>query len=219
MAEKKGASGEKVLYCSFLAVTPIIEERSYRDFTGDFHTSYYSFVTRARLERDNGHADNYVLIRRGGAPNPSTLEMMDAWLTNLAMDESENSPIEKIRRAKPPVLVESCWTDEGEQITEPQTWDGGSVFENTEGRCNSLFPPHTGPRMVTGGPLANDVFKCELKPLDRMDYQVDFTDGEWARLGRIFPEGVCDWTRPGVGQVPQVGTWLSFGPSSVNRYD
>jgi hypothetical protein len=201
-----------------LAITPIIEERVYRDFTGDFHTSYYSFVTRARLIRDNGHADNYIMIRRGGTPSPSSLEMMDAWLANLALDESSDPQITRIMRAKPPELLESCWDEEGVQMVEPQTFDEGSLFNNTEGRCNALFPPHTGPRMVAGGPLANDVLKCQLKPLDRADYGAPFTDGEWERLQRIFPEGVCDWSKPGVGQVPQVGTWLSYGPSPVNRY-
>ena len=33
---------------------------------------------------------------------------------------------------------------------------------------------------------------------------------------QTFPDGVCDWTRPGVGQQPLTGTWLSFGPSPVN---
>ncbi len=28
--------------------------------------------------------------------------------------------------------------------------------------------------------------------------------------GRLhFPEGVCDWTRPGVGHEPQTGVWLT----------
>ncbi|MEX1256960.1 MAG: DUF6351 family protein [Gemmatimonadota bacterium] len=201
-----------------LAITPVIEERAYRDFTGDFHTSYYSFVTRARLIRDNGHADNYIMIRRGGTPSPSSLEMMDAWLKNLALDESADPQITRIMRAKPPELLESCWDEEGVQMVEPQTFDEGSLFNNTAGRCNALFPPHTGPRMVAGGPLANDILKCQLKPLDRADYGALFTDEEWARLGRIFLEGVCDWSKPGVGQVPQVGTWLSYGPSPVNRY-
>jgi hypothetical protein len=37
-------------------------------------------------------------------------------------------------------------------------------------------------------------------------------------LQAAFPDGVCDWSKPGIGQdaVPQ--TWLSFGPSPVNRF-
>jgi hypothetical protein len=72
--------------------------------------------------------------------------------------------------------------------------------------------------MVAGGPLTNDVLKCQLKPLNRSEYKVTFTDREWARLQQIFAGGVCDWSKPGIGQVAQTRTWLSFGPSPVNRY-
>jgi len=65
--------------------------------------------------------------------------------------------------------------------------------------------------LVAGAPLADDIAKCQLKPLDPVDYEVSMTDEEWERLGWIFPEGVCDWTRPGVGQKAQIGVWLTAG--------
>ena len=58
---------------------------------------------------------------------------------------------------------------------------------------------------------------CRLKPPDPADYEVVFTPAEWADLEAIFPEGVCDWTRPDVHGEGYQGTWLSFGPSAVNR--
>ncbi len=204
-----------------LATTPIIEERAYADPTGDFHTSYYSFVTRSRLLRDNGHADNYVLQRRSGGVSRATdnLDAMDRWLTALALDTSTDPLVEKLIRAKPADLVDSCWDGEGGWIVEPQVFDESRLFDNTAGRCNSLYPIHTGSRMVAGGPLTNDVLKCELAPLDRAAYPVSFSDAEWSRMLAIFPDGVCDWSRPGVGQVSHSRTWLSFGPSPVNRFE
>jgi hypothetical protein len=203
-----------------LAVTPIIEERSYLDDSGNFHTSYYSFVMRERLRRDNGHSNNYVLQRHGPGMSLAmqNLASMDRWLSTIALDESDAPLAEKVVRAKPESLVDSCWDAEGNQIVEPQRYDTGRLFDNTEGRCNQLYPPHTGPRMVAGGPLTNDVLKCQLKPLDPADYRVVFTEAEWARLQRIFPTGVCDWSKPGVGQEVTPRTWLSYGPSPVNRY-
>jgi len=203
-----------------LAVTPIIEERSYLDPTGNFHTSYYSFVTRERLRRDNGHADNYVLQRHGQGMSlgMDNLAAMDEWLSNLAMDTSADALAAKVVRAKPADLVESCYDDEGQQIVEPQTFDRTRLFDNTQGTCNQLFTPHTGTRMIAGAPLESDVLKCQLKPLDRADYTVTFSDAEWTRLGRIFPSGVCDWSKPGVGQDVAPRTWLSYGPSLVNRF-
>jgi hypothetical protein len=29
-------------------------------------------------------------------------------------------------------------------------------------------------------------------------------------LKAAFPNGVCDYSKPGVGQVPLAGTWLMF---------
>jgi hypothetical protein len=203
-----------------LAVTPIIEERSYLDPTGNFHTSYYSFVMRERLRRDNGHADNYVLQRHGQGMSlgMDNLAMMDRWLSNLALDGSADPLAAKLVRAKPAELVESCYDAEGNQIIEPQTFDRQRVFDNTAGACNALYPPHAGTRMIAGAPLESDILKCQLKPLDRADYAVTFTDTEWARLERLFPDGVCDWSKRGVGQDVMPRTWLSYGPSPVNRY-
>lgn len=204
-----------------LAVTPIIEERSYLDPTGNFHTSYYSFVTRERLRRDNGHADNYVLQRhaQGMSLAAENLAMMDRWLSNLALDASLDPVPTKLVRAKPAELVESCYDEEGKQIVEPQTFDRHNLFANTAGTCNTLYPPHAGTRMIAGAPLESDILKCQLKPLDRADYTVSFTDAEWTRLQRVFPAGACDWSKPGVGQEVAPRSWLSYGPSPVNRYN
>jgi hypothetical protein len=61
------------------------------------------------------------------------------------------------------------------------------------------------------------VIKCELKPLDPADYQVRFSPQQRRRLRALFPDGVCDWSVPGVEQQPLAGTWLSLGPSPVNQ--
>jgi hypothetical protein len=43
--------------------------------------------------------------------------------------------------------------------------------------------------------------KCQLEPLDVAGYApFEFSDAQLARLHAVFPEGVCDWTEPGVGQ-------------------
>jgi hypothetical protein len=70
---------------------------------------------------------------------------------------------------------------------------------------------------VAGAPLENDIVSCRLKPLDRADYDVELTPAEWAELARVFPDGVCDWSAPDAHAGEHQGTWLSFGPSEVNR--
>ena len=72
-----------------LATTPIIDERSYLDHQANFHASYYSFVTRQRLIRDNGHADNYVIQRhvRPISRADENLALMNDWLDAIALDD------------------------------------------------------------------------------------------------------------------------------------
>ncbi len=202
-----------------LATTPIIDERSYLDDVGNFHQSFYSFATRERLRRDNGNSNNYVLQRHGRdfSNAAKNLELMNEWLDNLALDDSGGASAERVARDKPSELVDGCWDGDGNFIAEDSRFDMDRLYDNTEGRCNALYPPHTGPRLIAGGPLTNDVLKCQLKPVDPADYRVVFTDAEMERLRRIFPAGVCDWSKPGVGQTVN-RTWLSFGPSPVNRY-
>jgi len=202
-----------------LSQVPIIDDRRYMDHEGNFHASVYSFTTRARLMRDNGHADNYVIRRHPESVSlaDENLALMDRWLANIKADGSDLRPLEKIVRSKPPELQDDCWTEAGERIVEKAIFDKDRLFDNTRGACNELYPPHGGLRLVAGGPLSNDVFKCQLKPIDYGDYSVEFTDAERGRLEAIFDEGVCDWSRPGVHQAVNQ-TWLSYGPSPVNRY-
>jgi hypothetical protein len=37
-----------------------------------------------------------------------------------------------------------------------------------------------------------------------------FTGPEKLRLAAIFPDGVCDFSKPGVGQAALKGTWLRY---------
>jgi hypothetical protein len=122
--------------------------------------------------------------------------------------------VDKVVRNKPEALMDGCWTpgSSPEFIEEPQEFGGVGTSS-----CNDLYPAFSSPRMVAGGPLANDIVKCQLKPIDFNDYTVRFTPSERSLLRRIFPDGVCDWDQPGVEQRPLRGLWLSFGPSPVNR--
>ncbi len=203
-----------------LALVPIIDDRSYLDDIGNFHASVYSFVMRARMERDNGHANNYVLRRHSRDMDlaDDNLALMDQWLANIKADKSRDLLLDKIVRGRPADLQDDCFAANGERIVETPVFDMDNLYDNTRGSCNGLFPPHAGLRLVAGGPLTNDVLKCQLKQIDFDDYKVEFSADEKARLAAIFPEGVCDWSKPGVEQQENK-TWLSFGPSPVNRYE
>ena len=207
-----------------LATTPVIDYRSYRDDleNGDIHMKVHQYSTRARLIEANGHADNHVMVVEGSwdftpeAPDLGTLfDQMDRWLTAIAADDSDAAASMKVVRARPADLVDACWDNRDGQhlrIDAPQTYDG-------EGLCNDLYPAFPTPRHVAGAPMANNIVKCALKPITPDDYAVTFTPDERARLERIFPDGVCDWSQPGTYAGDLRDTWLSFGPSPVNRVE
>ena len=81
-------------------------------------------------------------------------------------------------------------------------------------RCGQLYPTASFPREIAGASVASDIIKCQLKPIQPSDYNVAFTADEMARLRKMFPAGVCDWTKPGVGQQKLGGTWLKFSGST-----
>ena len=64
--------------------------------------------------------------------------------------------------------------------------------------------------MVAGAPLTNDVAKCQTKPVNFGDYKASFTEAQKARMKTIFPAGVCDFSKPGVGQGPIKGTYQRY---------
>ena len=205
-----------------LSRVPIIDDRPYLDHEGNFHASIYSFVTRARLERDNGHAGNYVIRRHPAEVSQAdeNLALMNTWLDNIKADTSQRTMLERITGARPANLADDCVDTNGERIVEPAVFDLTRVLTKTQGdqsRCNALYPPHAGLRLVAGAPLTNDIMKCSLKPIDYDDYRVEFSAEEKSRLEAIFPQGVCDWEQPGQFQDSNQ-TWLSFGPSPVNLY-
>jgi hypothetical protein len=76
-------------------------------------------------------------------------------------------------------------------------------------KCNKLYPCYSSPRMVAGEPLANNVLKCPLKPVDAAGYG-KLSKDDLVELKSIFPKGVCDYGKPGAGQVPAKATWQSF---------
>ena len=50
-----------------------------------------------------------------------------------------------------------------------------------------------------------------MKPLVRSEFPalVPVSEAQWARLQAIYPDGVCDWSKPGVGQQPAI-PWQTY---------
>jgi hypothetical protein len=194
-----------------LANAPILHIRSYTDAVGDIHDRHRDLTIRARLERANGRSDNQVIWvgppRERNQPGvvdlaALSLDTMNKWLDAIAADPAPLST-DKVVRHKPAEAVDAYWDASGKKFVRKATFDGAGGF-------NKLYPNHSEPRMVAGAPLTNDIIKCQLKPINYADYEVSFTEAQKARLKTIFPSGVCDFSKPGVGQGPIKGTYQRY---------
>ena len=195
-----------------LGQTPIISWRTYQDPFGDIHDRQRDFEVRYRLIAANGDADNQVIwVGPKGESllkpttvslEPQVVDAMTAWLDAIASDPT---PLDhaKVVRLRPVSAVDAYFDDAGNKHDAPATMEGSGPF-------NTAYPVFTNPRITAGGPLTNDILKCALKPVTSSDYRVALTSDQTARLRRIFPDGTCDFSKPGVGQVKQAGTFTRF---------
>ena len=177
---------------------------------GAFHDVYRTDVTRARLIREHGTAANQVRWR-GQLPIFGDLDFVDEsivaidrWLAAVERDDRDVPLARKILDRRPTRLTDRC-TD---------GLPGGRDLPATV--CDTTVQGYSSARIEAGMPLTDDTIKCELQPLERSDYPVTFTDAQWEGLRRAFPEGVCDYTKPGVDRVPTV-PWLTYADGPGGR--
>jgi len=199
-----------------LARVPILDFRGYDDSltppvtnTGrtGLHQIWKSFANRERLMKANATVGNYVMWRYGISPkgfNPSDamaqegLAVMDQWLTNLGASSSGTLE-SRVLATRPAAATDHCLlsTDatQSVRVTDPATCD-----------TDPLLRRGMSPREAAGGPLANDILKCQLKPVAAADYApVAPSASQLNRLRATFPGGVCDYSKPGVAAQPSWG--------------
>lgn len=172
---------------------------------GIAHDYAHAFWTQERLQADQGHTDNRVMWF---GPTPligdvtwanDALVAMDAWLAAVEADSSDKPLADKVVTARPADLTDRCVVGQLADLCDVE-------------ELQVLQTRLSTPRQEAGGPVANDNVACRLAPLEKAMFDglvVPFTDEQWATLQATFPDGVCDWTRPGLGQGP-AQTWLRY---------
>jgi hypothetical protein len=167
---------------------------------GAAHDYAHTWWIRDRLDRSQGNHPNHVLwfgpTPLIGSPTWPTDAFLavDRWLTAVQRDHSNVSRARKIADDRPADIHDRCTAD----------------------ICKQTVATRYGtPRSVAGGDEINDTLKCRLKPLRREDEPATFTDAEWAQLQKAFPDGVCDWSKPGVGAGHNI-PWLTYQDASGN---
>jgi len=181
---------------------PLIDARHYLDPVLNMHHAQQSFATRQRMIDGQGHADNQ-LIWFAEYPYDNTMmafELLDDWLTNI-----KNNPDLTVAQNKPAEGVDKCFDVNGDVIAEgPDVWDG-ILNDEPEGACTQAFPLYSTSRIVAGGNIKGDIFKCHLQTVDEAIasgvYEgISLTTQNITRLNEIFPDGVCDYTQGDVGR-------------------
>lgn len=139
----------------------------------------------------------------------------------MEADKSDRTLRQKIIASKPAAATDSCWrADRSEWSTDAAYCNTGanpsqaSTITGTGAAAVYAptvdeWPVFRDTRVAAGEGLASDIMKCQLKAMVRTEYNVAFTDAQWARLQAVFPQGVCDYSKPGVGQV-QPAQWQTF---------
>lgn len=182
---------------------PMIDLRGHS--SAEIHHDYRSYTMRARLDKANGHHDNQVIwtgpITLIGDTQfeKQALTVMDDWLAAIEADSSELPLEQKVVLHKPASARDRCTDGNGGDVADQST-------------CAALNPYFASPRIVAGQPFTDDVMKCQLKPLDRRDYTgatPALSDAQFVQLAEIFPNGVCDFEVPGIGQQNTL-SWLSY---------
>ena len=123
---------------------------------------------------------------------------MDRWLAAVEKDKAKGTLAQKIARDKPADLTDRCYDGNGQKLSD--------------GLCPAgVVHVYGTPRTVAGDAITTDTNKCQLKPLNRSDDygSIPFTDAQWTRLQAIFPNGVCDFSKPGVDQQGTI-PWLTY---------
>ena len=170
------------------------------------HDAYRAFALRARLDREHGSHANQ-LIWEGPVPYPgvgdescpfNSFTAMDRWLTAIEKDAGSRSLAAKIAADKPSDLTDRCYDGNGNLVSETLCPE-------------SVVPIYGTPRTVAGDAITTDANKCQLKPLNRNEYQgaIPFTEAQWARLQAVFPLGICDFSKPGVDQQATI-PWQTY---------
>lgn len=188
---------------------PMIDWRHYLERELDMHNTQQSFAARQRMLNADGDASNQVIwftdsvARSRFDQTPEALEVIDEWMRNLRA-----RPHLGVAGNKPSRATDRCFDAAGVEIASgPDVWDG-ILDTNPPGACTTRFPIFSTSRRVAGGPFEQSLFKCQLisvaEAVARGFYGA-WTPGpaEIGVLMAIFPEGVCDYSKPDAGLPPE----------------
>lgn len=185
---------------------------------GLFHDSYRAFAMRARIDRAHGNHNNHAIwegpipILADNSCQTNSFEAMDRWMSAVEQDKSSTAFAQKLTDNKPADVVDACYDGLGQRLSTglcPGPAPNLTIPSHPD--SNIIVPIYATPRIVAGDAFSADTNKCQLKPLNRSDNYglIAPSDAQWAQLQAIFPNGVCDFSKPGVSQQPTIA-WQTY---------
>lgn len=178
---------------------PLIDLRPYLEDRLDMHNTRQSFASRQRMLNFDGDASNQVIWFYSPNDPDEVSRIMEAL---KLLDE-------KLTGSGPATdFQDRCYNDDGTVLAQGEGVWGGILDTQARGVCTEKYQIKSSSRMVAGENIAGDVFKCQVKPLDTALTDgtygaVSFTQEELILLSKIFPEGVCDYSLPGIKGPPR----------------
>lgn len=189
---------------------PLIDYRPYLEHVLDMHNTHQSFASRQRMLNAKGEAGNQVIWfsdtdeeGNGADKTPEALEVLDEWLMNIRENPQAGTAANRPSRA-----TDRCFDVEGNQIAAGDDAWHGIIDEKEAGACTQQFKTYSTTRRVAGGPFEQSIFKCQTVDVFTAYSQGIYGDLELPHevlktLSFIFPDGVCDYSKPDAGLPPE----------------
>ena len=182
---------------------PAIDIRDYLDPVLDMHHAQQSFATRQRIIDFMENADNHLIWitdpEAGVDINGMAIDMMDEWLSNI-----QANPDQSVHENKPSEALDKCFLEDGTMYSANGVW-AGILDDDEPGDCTEAFHMYSTSRIIAGGDIKGDIFKCHLMPVAEAieqgfygSIEIDYEDR--LQLEAIFPDGVCDYSQGDAGR-------------------
>ena len=137
------------------------------------------------------------------------IDAMDRWLSQIKQNRQNRQNRQKtVAENKPSDIQDACFNRNEKLLAKgPKVLDG--KWNNKEtGQCLRLYPNFMSSRHVAGSPTNGSVFKCHVQSIEQAIERGIYDDIDikphLKRLKKIFPEGVCDYSKGDLGRPADI---------------
>ncbi|UTW49926.1 DUF6351 family protein [Bacterioplanoides sp. SCSIO 12839] len=186
---------------------PLIDVRRYRDDILDIHHSWSAISSRQRIiHHDKSDASRqstayhsiWIADKSFKQAHWLALEAIEQWLSPGSVNSVESVAKQNM---KPSTATDRCFDKDGQVIANGHSvWDG-EWNQRPDGHCTQRFPFFRSSRQVAGESAAATILFCQRISIDDaitagIYSPLNITAEYRTKLQSIFPQGVCDYSKP-----------------------